>query len=197
MAKEAESDAVLVAEHPKAKEQDELSSFDQVFRVTIRTSDDNGDNYLFPDVEVEVFWTDLYEEPETAISLYHDHATSEQFHSELKTDVNVERLPSGKFSVNEIILHTSMIAFNTLRFIGQTALQNLELLPYCHKGKRKLLRKVIDDLIRISCKVVNHAHSMVIKIWEKTLGTICSRSSTYSCRICLFSTIKNISRRST
>ena len=158
---------VLTAEHPKAKEQDKLPSFDQVFRVTIRTSDDNGNNYLFPDVEVEVFWTNLYEDPETIINLYHDHATSEQFHSELKTDMNVERLPSGKFSVNEIILHTSMIAFNTLRLIGQTALQNPELLPYRHKGKRKRLRKVIDDLIRISCKVVNHARTLVIKIWEK------------------------------
>ena len=157
----------MTAEHPKAKEQDKLPSFDQVFRVTIRTSDDNGNNYLFPDVEVEVFWTNLYEDPETIINLYHDHATSEQFHSELKTDMNVERLPSGKFSVNEIILHTSMIAFNTLRLIGQTALQNSELLPYRHKGKRKRLRKVIDDLIRISCKVVNHARTLVIKIWEK------------------------------
>jgi hypothetical protein len=59
---------VLTAEHPKTKKKDELPSFDQVFRVTIRTSDDNGNNYLFPDVEVEVFWTNLYEEPETVIS---------------------------------------------------------------------------------------------------------------------------------
>jgi|GEM_PF-2572476 len=29
--------------------------------------------------------------------LYSDHATSEQFHSEFKTDLDLERLPSGKF----------------------------------------------------------------------------------------------------
>ncbi len=29
-----------------------------------------------------------------------DHDTSEQFHSEFKTDMNLERLPSGKFATN-------------------------------------------------------------------------------------------------
>ncbi len=158
---------VLTADHPKAKKKDNLPALDQVFRVVVRTSDYKGNPYLIPDTEVEVFWTNLYEDPETVINLYHDHGTSEQFHSELKSDMNVERLPSGKFIVNEIILHTAMIAFNTLRLIGQRALQFQELLPYRHKGKRKRLRKVIDDLIRISCKVVSHARKLAIKIWEK------------------------------
>lgn len=158
---------VLTADHPKAMKKDNLPALDQVFRVVVRTSDYKGNPYLIPDTEVEVFWTNLYEDPETVINLYHDHGTSEQFHSELKSDMNVERLPSGKFSVNEIILHTAMIAFNTLRLIGQSALQFQELLPYRHKGKRKRLRKVIDDLIRISCKVVSHARKLAIKIWEK------------------------------
>ncbi|MGV0036717.1 MAG: hypothetical protein ACNYPE_17840 [Candidatus Azotimanducaceae bacterium WSBS_2022_MAG_OTU7] len=29
--------------------------------------------------------------------LYADHGTSEQFHREFKTDMDIERLPSGKF----------------------------------------------------------------------------------------------------
>jgi hypothetical protein len=158
---------VLTADHPKAKQEDNLPAFDQVFRVVVRTTDSTGNPYLIPDTEIEVFWTNLYEDPETIINLYHDHGTSEQFHSELKTDMNVERLPSGKFSVNAIILHTAMIAFNTLRLIGQAALQFPHLLPYRHKGKRKRLRKVIDDLIRISCKVVFHARRLVMKLWVK------------------------------
>jgi hypothetical protein len=32
------------------------------------------------------------------IELYRQHATSEQFHSEFKTDLDLERLPTGKFS---------------------------------------------------------------------------------------------------
>jgi hypothetical protein len=31
------------------------------------------------------------------ISLYHAHGECEQYHSELKTDMGVKRLPSGKF----------------------------------------------------------------------------------------------------
>ncbi len=82
------------------------------------------------------------------IGLYRDHRTSEQFHSELKSDMNVERLPSGKFAVNAIILQVAMVAFNTLRFIGQSAI-DMEELPYKTGVIRKRLRKVIDDLIRI------------------------------------------------
>ena len=38
------------------------------------------------------------------IALYRDHATSEQFHSEFKTDLDIERLPSGKFATNALVM---------------------------------------------------------------------------------------------
>ncbi|NQT59258.1 MAG: hypothetical protein HQ557_09775 [Bacteroidetes bacterium] len=79
--------------------------------------------------------------------------------------MDVERFPSGKMAVNALLLHIAMVGFNTLRLIGQTALQFSQDLPYRHKGKRKRLRKVIDDLIRISCKVVMHARKFMIKLW--------------------------------
>ena len=157
---------VLTTSHPKAKEDSSLALVDQVYRVTIRSTDHEGNAYLFPKSEVEVYWTNLYEDPETVIELYHDHATSEQFHSELKTDMNFERLPSGKLSVNKLLLHIAMISFNTLRCIGQAALEHEKLLPYRHKGKRKRLRKVIDDIIRVAGKVVTHARSLTLKIWD-------------------------------
>jgi hypothetical protein len=59
-----------------------------------------------------------------------------------------------------------MILFNILRYIGQAALTHAELLPYRHKGSRKRLRKVIVDIIRIAAKVVTHARSLYVKIWE-------------------------------
>ncbi len=158
---------VLTTAHPQADEDTPLVLVDQVYRVTIRCTDHDGNAYLFPETEVEVYWTNLYEEPETIIELYHDHATSEQFHSELKTDMNFERLPSGKLSVNKLLLHIAMISFNTLRCIGQAALEHDQLLPYRQKGKRKRLRKVIDDIIRSAGKVVTHARSLTVKIWDK------------------------------
>lgn len=156
----------LTGQHPKTPQNGNTPDVDQVFKVTIRRTDSKGNPFLFPEVEVEIFWTNLFESPETIIDLYHDHGTSEQFHSELKSDMNVERFPSGKFAVNAIILHLAMIAFNTLRKIGQTALLFSKDLPYKHKGKRKRLRKVIDDLIRIACQMVHHANKVILKIWE-------------------------------
>jgi hypothetical protein len=34
----------------------------------------------------------------------------------------MERLPSGKFAVNALLLKLAMLSFNILRFIGQTVL---------------------------------------------------------------------------
>ena len=143
-----------------------LISMDIVFKVTERYIAKDGAKLLFPEIEVETFWTNLYETPEEVIELYHAHGTSEQFHSELKTDMGIERLPSGKFAVNSVILHIGMIAFNALRLIGQTALTFKEDLPYEHKVIRKRLRKVIDDLIRVGCKIVHHAHIWWIRLWD-------------------------------
>lgn len=140
---------------------------DIVFRVTERKTDENGNPFLFPEIEVETYWTNLYETPEKVIELYHAHGTSEQFHSELKTDMNIERFPSGKMKVNSLILHLAMIALNTLRRIGQLALEKNDLLPYKHNVLRKRIRKVISDLIHVACKMVSHARQKIIYIWEK------------------------------
>ena len=149
--------------HPKCDEM----NLDIVFKITKRTIDRNGNRLLFPEIEVETYWTNLYEDASDVIELYHDHGTSEQFHSELKTDMDVERLPSRDFIVNKLILQLAMIAFNTLRFIGQTALAKRGLLPFKTKVKRKRLRKVISDLIYISCKYVSRSRQHFIHIWEK------------------------------
>ena len=51
----------------------------------------------------EGWWTSLYL-PEEIIKLYNDHDTSEQLHSEFKTDMDLERLPSGKFDTNALVM---------------------------------------------------------------------------------------------
>ena len=55
-------------------------------------------------------------------TFYQQRGTSEQFHSELKTDLDLERLPSGKFQTNQHILDLGMIAYNILRLLGQQML---------------------------------------------------------------------------
>ncbi len=154
----------ITRSHPKADP--EMPDFDIVFEVTERKTDHEGKSFLIPEIEIETWWTNLFESPEDIIALYHDHGTSEQFHSELKTDMGVEKLPSGKLAVNALILTLAMVAFNTLRLIGQSAIALPHLLPVTTVSKRKRLRKVIDDLIRIGCKLVFHGKQFILRIWN-------------------------------
>ena len=88
------------------------------YEITERTIDKYGQFNLVPDIEVEAWWTNLGDPDEEIISLYHAHGECEQFHSEVKTDMDLERLPSGKFATNALILELGMIAYNILRMIG-------------------------------------------------------------------------------
>ncbi|MCL2126870.1 MAG: hypothetical protein FWH38_01335, partial [Treponema sp.] len=86
-----------------------------------------------------------------------------QFHSELKNDMGVERLPSGKLAVNKIVLAVAMNAYNALRLIGQKSIEK----EGRKKVKRKRVGKVIRDLICVAGKLVKHAGVLVFKIHEK------------------------------
>jgi hypothetical protein len=90
--------------------------------LTERSIDKKGQQLLTPQIELEGWWTSLTVSEEDVIQLYADHGTSEQFHSEFKTDLDIERLPSGKFATNALVLGASMLAYNILRYIGQNGL---------------------------------------------------------------------------
>jgi hypothetical protein len=71
--------------------------------VTERTMTPAGQLLIEPEYEIESYSTSLKSaSAEEVQALYHAHGTSEQFHSEIKTDMDLERLPSGKFATNEI-----------------------------------------------------------------------------------------------
>ena len=97
-----------------------------VFCVTLRTTEADGQALLIPRLEVETYWTSLSDDAATVVRLYRAHVTSEQFHSELKTDLGLERLPSGKFQTNELVLLLGMVAYNLLRIIGQESLRGAD-----------------------------------------------------------------------
>jgi len=127
-----------------------------VFRVTKRTVEAGGQALLLPKVEVETYWTSLDVDVARVIELYHEHGTSEQFHSELKTDLDLERLPSGKFQTNELVLLLGMVAYNMLRLIGQESLEG-EDIPLRKRVTRRRLRSVMQDMIYLACRVVGAA----------------------------------------
>ena len=148
--------------HPRRKEET-LKNMVCVFEVIERKTDRKGNRYLIPEIAVNSWWTNLSCEAEKVIELYHDHATSEQFHSELKSDMGIERLPSGKFAVNRIVLAVAMNAYNTLRLLGQKSIEKASR----RKLKRKRLGKVIRDLICVAGKLVKHGRELIFKLSEK------------------------------
>jgi hypothetical protein len=147
--------------HPR-KKGERLEEVYCVYEVTERKTDREGNRLLIPEIEVNSWWTNLDCEPEEVIELYHKHGTSEQFHSELKNDMEVERLPSGKFEVNRIVLAVAMNAYNALRVLGQKSIEGAGR----KKFKRKRLGKVIREIICVAGKLVRHAGTILLKVYE-------------------------------
>lgn len=125
----------------------------------------NGQILLMPDYELESYTSTLNESVEDIKEIYHQHGVCEQFHSELKTDMGIERLPSGKFKTNELILYIAMYTYNILRFIGQLSLMiNQTKKEKTRMIKRKRLSTTIKDIIMIAAKYVRHAREQIIKL---------------------------------
>lgn len=133
-----------------------------------RTSKADGQILLIPEYECKRYVTSLREATEEEIiELYHSHATSEQFHSEIKTDMDIERLPSGKFPTNEIVLGLGGMVYNILRTIGQMNCR-FESSPK-RAIERKRIKSVIKDMIMLASKLVKHARKKVIKIYKEEI----------------------------
>ncbi len=143
-----------------------------VFCVTLRTMEADGQALLIPKIEVETYWTSLSDDVATVVELYRAHGTSEQFHSELKTDLDLERLPSGKFQTNELVLLLGMVAYNLLRLIGQESLREADA-PIRKQVSRRRVRSVMQDLVYLACRLVKHARRWMLSFgkncpWLKT-----------------------------
>jgi hypothetical protein len=144
-----------------------------VFCVTLRTMEADGQTLLIPRVEVETYWTSLSDDAATVVRLYRAHGTSEQFHSELKTDLDMERLPSGKFQTNELVLLLGMVAYNLLRMIGQESLREADA-PIRKQVSRRRVRSVMQDLVYLACRLVRHARR-----WTLSFGRHCPWLTTW------------------
>jgi hypothetical protein len=126
----------------------------RVMRVIERTIDKRGQRLLVPEIEIEGWWTSLWFDEETIIALYADHGTSEQYHSEFKTDLDIERLPSGKFATNALVLACAVLAYNILRWIGQNGLLGPDAPPR-HRAKRRRIRTVMQELMYLAARLIH------------------------------------------
>jgi len=139
-----------------------------VFHVTERSILSNGQILIEPQVDVETWWTSLENPPEDIYRLYREHATCEQFHSEIKSDIGLERFPSGRFETNASILKIAALAYNILRIIGQTALGSGKKLTR-HDVRRLRAKTVMKRLIFIAVHVIGHARQAFLSLGRSNL----------------------------
>lgn len=142
--------------------EDRTMVFTKVVRVTKRTVDKRGQLLLSPDVTVEGWWTNLDLPEQKIINLYENHGLSEQFHSEFKSDLDLERLPSGKFATNALIMALGSFAYNILRLIGQLGLLG-DYAPVRHPAKRRRLKTVIQELMYLAARLVSTARHLKLR----------------------------------
>ena len=153
-----------------------------VYEIIERSIDKHGQFLLPHDVEVNMFWTNLSFTDEEVIVLFHAHGESEQFHSELKHDMDMERFPSGKFETNELFLELAIISYNILRMIGQEITGSNDA-PMKRRTRRRRLRTVILNIIYAPAHVTTHARQVFASLgrsnaWGETFLRV---NSSFQC----------------
>jgi len=143
----------------------------RVYRLTERTIDKHGVVLLLPEYVLEGWTTTLPAKfsPAEIIALYCDHATHEQFHSKFKTDMDLERLPSGKFDTNYLVCQLAAVAMNLLRLIGQNTLNEPDS-PLRHVAQRRRIRTVMHELMFKAARMIKHAGRWILGLGESDSG---------------------------
>ena len=140
-----------------------------VYEITERTIDKHGQILLAPTIDLKTYWSNLELSDREIINLYHAHGESEQYHSEIKTDMDVERLPSGKFDTNCLVLLLTILAYNILRMMGQESLRKDDGRKQKRSVKRRRLRTVIANLIQIAGHVTTHSRKVVLALGRSNI----------------------------
>jgi len=136
----------------------------RVYRLCERVIDRRGQVMLLPEYILEGWTTTLpgagFDEA-SVIALYADHATHEQFHSEFKSDMDLERLPSGKFDTNYLVCQLAAVALNLLRLMGQYSLHGPHS-PLRHSAQRRRIKTVMQELMFKAARMIHHAGRWVL-----------------------------------
>jgi len=132
-----------------------------VFEVT-ETTKKKGRPLLYPDITVFSAWTTLDLPEREILRIYRDRGTSEQYHAELKTEMDMERLPSGNFKVNSTFLRLGMLVYNMLKVLGRDMVLSKAL--GLKKATRRRMKTVMRSLILMCGKIVKHARRIELHL---------------------------------
>ena len=136
----------------------------RVLRLTERTIKANGQHLILPEYELDGWTTTLSKKQfssEQIIALYADHGTHEQFHAEFKTDLDLTRLPSGKFDTNTLVCNLAAVSMNILRLMGQSGLLGPDA-PVRHNAKRRRIKTVMQELIYRAGRLIKHGRQLIL-----------------------------------
>ena len=121
--------------------------------------------------------------------LYKNHAESEQYHSEIKTDMKLEKLPSHYFATNKFILSFAAIAFNIMRRVSDLLLEEKETFEHPKKDKIKRIR------IGTTIKILGDVAYKLIKNGVKWIIELSAIENLYNAIKCIFHKIDNNSNK--
>lgn len=175
LAERLDADPVTVWEHPRAGKRVTLweeslhmegieRPLRRVLRLIERSIDATGQLLIEPELTLQGWTTSLSGrqfDAKAIIALYADHGTHEQFHSEFKTDLDLERLPSGKFNTNYLVCALAALAMNILRLLGHNALLGPDA-PVRHSAKRRRIKTVMQELIYRAGRLIEHGRRIVL-----------------------------------
>ena len=130
-----------------------------IYDITERACDHDGQYYISPKIDCDMYSVNVDFSDEDIIELYHKHGEMEQYHSEIKTDLCAEQFPSGKFETNELVLELIQLAYNLLRMIGQASLRISDI-PMKRPVNRRRLRTVVERIIMTPGVVTKHARQV-------------------------------------
>jgi hypothetical protein len=136
----------------------------RILRLTRRDIDRKGQQLLVPEIEFDGWTTSLGAgqfDAQAIIALYADHGTHEQFHAEFKTDLDLQRLPSGKFDTNYLVCQLAALAMDILRLMGQRGLLGPDA-PVRHAAKRRRIKTVIQELIYRAGRLIETGRRLIL-----------------------------------
>jgi hypothetical protein len=144
-------------------------TFRRVMRVTERSLDAQGQRLLVSEVDLEGGGTSLELCDAEILRLYEEHATSEQVHSEFKTDLDIERLPWGKVATNDLGLAMAALGYHLLRYLGLAGLIGPHP-PIRHKAKRGRLRTVMQQGRYLAARLVSPGRQWTLRFGRHCPG---------------------------
>lgn len=140
-----------------------------VFCVQIKGEDEKGQKFLINDVVYHILATNLPKDvtAQRAFELYRGRGAAEEANKELKHDLDLERLPSQTFSVNEVFLTLGTMAYNLLILLGQQWRDDdagADGTDGQTTPVRRRIKTIQDYLLRSAAVVVTHARKSLLKV---------------------------------